>query len=198
MSIPISISISTSISTSTSTSISVPISILPFQYCLVILSFQYCPFSTVFSALSFHPHKPLRVHRSTSGWWSCRELIIAVPAFKCRAAAAAALRCRCAAAAAVLRCCCAVLAALAAAVLQGCRADDYHYHYHHHYQYHYHFFALFSNPPETRIIRGAAARAVRSTRSRADPTSVKPVNLGLWKPGAATCKRRRHVSRGQG
>ena len=60
------------------------------------------------------------------------------------------------------------------------------------------FFALFPNPPETRIIRGAAARAVRSTRSRADPTSVKPVNLGLWKPGAATCKRRRHVSRGQG
>merc|ERR1712242_160774 len=133
--------------------------------CLVILSFQYCPFSTVFSALSFHPHTPLRVHRSTSGWWSCRELIIAVPAFKCRAAA----------------------------VLQGCRADDYHYHYHLHYQYHYHFFALFSNPPETRIIRGAAARAVRSTRSRADPTSVQPVNLGLWKPGAATCKRRRHV-----
>merc|ERR1712024_289993 len=81
-------------------------------YCLVILSFQYCPFSTVFSALSFHPHKPQRVHRSTSGWWSCRELIIAVPAFKCRAAAAAALRRRCAAAALLL-----LLLCCAAAVL---------------------------------------------------------------------------------
>ena len=48
------------------------------------------------------------------------------------------------------------------------------------------------------IIRGAAARAVHSTESRGDPRPVSAVNLDLWKRGAAACKWRRQVSRGQG
>ena len=58
--------------------------------------------------------------------------------------------------------------------------------------------ALFSNPVFIVIIRGAAARAVHSTESRGDPRPVSAVNLDLWKRGAAACKWRRQVSRGQG
>ena len=78
----------------------------------------------------------------------------------------------------------------------------YHYHYHDHDRDHDHdHIVIFRTFLESRfivIIRGAAARAVHSTESRGDPRPVSAVNLDLWKRGAAACKWRRQVSRGQG
>ena len=156
----------------------------------MILSFQYCLLNTVFSHTVTHPHTPLWLERAPPRRPAPRLSWAGAPTGVQRRWLL--LGCCWAAAG----CCWLLLCCAALCCLQGCRADDDRYHYHYHY--HYHFSALFSNPVFIVIIRGAAARAVHSTESRGDPRPVSAVNLDLWKRGAAACKWRRQVSRGQG